>query len=389
MSQKLRLAVLGSTGSIGTQTLEIVRTFPDHFEVVCLSAGKNVKLLRSQILEFCPQFISVESECDCELIRKEFPNMTSGFGDEGLKMAATLHEVDVVVMGIMGFKALSPTINAIRSHKKVALASKEVLVVAGNLIQEELKKTNAFLIPIDSEHSALFQLLEKVNRDHVASLILTASGGPLFKKEELPLCDVTPEIAVKHPNWKMGAKISVDSATLMNKGLELIEAHYLFNVPQSQIEVWIHPQSIIHGAIRLRDNSFFAQFSLPNMKSAIGYALKFPDRLADVIPELSVRDLQNLEFFAPDEKRFPALRIAREAMESGPSYLVTLNAVNECAVEAFLQCKILYSDIVPLIEEVLHRVKSRAIRSLEDVFIVDHEARLLTSEMIRKNHHIQ
>jgi 1-deoxy-D-xylulose-5-phosphate reductoisomerase len=379
-----RIAVLGSTGTIGHNTLELVRAFPEKFEVVALGAGRNLGLLREQIRAFRPAFVTVQEQVDRDTLAREFPELELGWGGEGLETAVSDARVDVVVVGIVGFAALAPTLRAIRARKTVALANKESLVVAGSLLRQEVATSGATVIPVDSEHNALYQLLQGRPPGEVDTLVLTASGGPLLRRPELPLAEVTPEIATRHPNWKMGPKISVDSATLMNKGLELIEAHFLFDVPSTRIEVWVHPQSIVHGAIWLTDNSCLAQLSKPDMRSSIGYAMAYPERLAAPIPRLGLSEMARLEFLEPDLVRFPALGLAREALEAGPSSLVALNAANEVAVEAFLNGRILFPDIPATLSEVLEGHQSLTVSSLDTVFQLDSDARREAERVVAK-----
>jgi len=369
------IAVYGSTGTIGENTLHLLRKHPDLFRAQVLVAGKNISRLRGQITEFRPSFVSVEKESDADLLRREFPETEFGFGEAGLIAGVERSDIDLVVMGIVGFTALAPTLAAARAGKTIALANKESLVVAGSLVKKEAKEHGALILPVDSEHNALFQLIEGRPREDIRTLVLTASGGPLLRRPELPLEDVTPAIAIAHPNWKMGPKISVDSATLMNKGLELIEAAILFDFSQSDIEVWIHPQSIVHGAIWLEDNSCLAQLSKPDMKSSIGYALQYPKRLAEPIPKLTFKDMAQLEFMEPDLKRFPCLDLARKALSLGPSYLVALNAANEVAVAKFLEGKLLFPQIPRVIEGVLERHHAQPLDSLETIFSIDRQTR--------------
>lgn len=383
MNQR-RIAILGSTGTIGTNALRIVDQFPNLFRVTVLSAGKNAELVREQIHRYAPKFVCVQEDALCDSLKKEFPSIEFACGQSGLSQSVTREDVDVVVMGIVGFAALSPTIAAVRANKDIALANKESLVVAGSLLREELSRSTSRCIPVDSEHNALYQLLAGWDRKDVATVVLTASGGPLLRRPELPLEEVTPEIAIAHPNWKMGPKISVDSATLMNKGLELIEAHYLFDFPSSKIEVWIHPQSIVHGAIWLEDNSCLAQLSKPDMRSSIGFAMGYPERLSAPIPKLNLKEMSKLEFYEPDEVRFPALKVCRLALESGPSHLICLNAANEIAVDAFLRNQLSFPGILRVVRESLESHKSAPVSSLEDVFHLDETARVQTNALLRK-----
>lgn len=375
------IAVYGSTGTIGENTLHLVRKHPDLFHAEVLVAGKNIERIRDQIREFRPKFVAVEHAENADKLRREFPELEVGSGEEGLRLGVERPSVELVVMGIVGFTALAPTLAAARAGKTIALANKESLVVAGSLVIAEARRHGAKILPVDSEHNALFQLLEGRPRADIATLVLTASGGPLLRKPEIPLDDVTPALAIAHPNWKMGPKISVDSATLMNKGLELIEAAILFEFAPNEIEVWVHPQSIVHGAIWLKDNSCLAQLSKPDMKSSIGYAMHYPTRLPGPIPKLSLKEMSQLEFLEPDTKRFPCLELARQALTQGPSHLVALNAANEVAVARFLDGKLLFSQIPKLIETVLTRHSSQALDGLERIFAIDRDTRALAETL--------
>lgn len=377
------VSILGCTGTIGVNTLRIVEQFPDRFRVVALSAGRNVQLLKEQIRQFRPQYVSVQDREAISSLKSDYPNVIFGWGPDGLNTCALVGEAEIVVIGIVGFAALMPTIAAVRAKKRVALANKEVLVVGGTLFRKELESSSAECIPVDSEHNALFQLLDGRPESQVVSLILTASGGPFWKLPVSELETVTPERAIRHPNWKMGPKISVDSATLMNKGLELIEAHFLFGLSEDRIEIWQHPQSIVHGAIRLKDNSIMAQLSLPDMRLSIGYALSYPERLASVVPGLPLSELARLEFFEPDFARFPALKLAREALRAGPSHLVALNAANEVAVESFLKGSIGFLSITRVISETLARHRDTPIHVLEDIYGVNEQARAMAVALCR------
>jgi len=377
------IAVYGSTGTIGENTLHLIRKHPDLFHAEVLVAGKNIDRIRDQIREFKPRYVAVESAENADKLGREFPGLEVGHGEAGLRMGVERSSVELVVMGIVGFTALAPTIAAARAGKTIALANKESLVVAGPLVIAEAKKHNARILPVDSEHNALFQLLEGRPRQDIATLVLTASGGPLLRKPEIPLDDVTPALAIAHPNWKMGPKISVDSATLMNKGLELIEAAILFDFKSTEIEVWVHPQSIVHGAIWLKDNSCLAQLSKPDMKSSIGYAMHYPTRLPAPIPKLTLKEMSQLEFMEPDTKRFPCLDLARQALDSGPSHLVALNAANEIAVARFLDGKLLFSQIPRVIEEALGRHRAQSLDSLDRIFSIDRETRELAEGLFR------
>lgn len=378
------LAILGSTGTIGANTLAVVDQFPEKFRVVSLAAGRNVDVLREQVRRYRPEVVSVLDAEDARGLATEFPGTRFLWGQDGNAACIESSDVDIVVMGIVGFAALRPTLVAVRARKTVALANKESLVVGGSLLRAEIARSGATVIPVDSEHNALYQLLLDRPREDVATIVLTASGGPLLRRPELPLDDVTPAIAVAHPNWKMGPKISVDSATLMNKGLELIEAHFLFDYPQDRIEVWVHPQSIVHGAVWLTDNSCLAQLTKPDMRSSIGFALGYPERLGSVIPKLKMSELAKLEFFEPDTKRFPALSLARQALDAGPSHLVALNAANEVAVQAFLDGALLFTHIPSVISQTLDRHVPVALADLETIFSENTKARELAAQVVSR-----
>jgi 1-deoxy-D-xylulose-5-phosphate reductoisomerase len=365
------LSVLGSTGTIGTYTLEIVDKYPGQFRVVSLACGKNVEKLISQIEKYRPKVVSLEKTESIPDLKKRFPEVKFFSGSEGLLACLQIEPIDVAIVGVVGFAGLEPTVQALRHCKIVGLANKESLVVAGTLLKKEIANSNAICVPVDSEHNAVYQVLMGRGREEISSIVLTASGGPLLKHPEMNLDDVTPAFATNHPNWKMGPKISVDSATMMNKGLEVIEAHFLFDFPEPKIEVWVHPQSIVHGALWFRDGSCIAQLTKPDMKSSIGYAMKYPDRLDWVIPKLTFKEMAKLEFFEPDLKRFPCLRLAREALMAGPSYLVVLNAANEVAVDKFLNGEIKFSEIPKFIEKQLRAHETLSLSNLEEVISLD------------------
>ena len=379
---KKKIALLGSTGTIGENTLALVEAFSDKYEVVCLAAHSSGDKLIAQAKIFNPAYVSVGKGA-FDQVKESLPNTKVGMGDDFLTEA--LAASDIVVVGIVGFAALMPTLNAVRLGKTIAIANKESLVVSGKLIVSEAARCGAKLLPVDSEHNALFQILEGVNRSQVDALILTASGGPLLRRPELPLEEVTPAIAVKHPNWKMGPKISVDSATLMNKGLELIEAHFLFGVEEKRLEVWVHPQSIVHGAALLTDGSILAHLSRPDMKLSIGYAMEYPDRLPNPVPRLKLSELSRLEFLEPDLVRFPCLRLARQALQAGTASLIALNAANEIAVHAFLDSKILFPQIPQLIESTLARSWSVSETDLQAMIALDAEARRVAIDLTLRN----
>jgi len=372
-----RISILGSTGSVGTQTLEVIRQFPEEFEVVGLSAGDNLDLLIKQIQEFKPKIVSIKSYEKLKEIKHIITHRGTELtlGLEGLNQVATAPGVDIVVNALSGCLGLIPTLAAIRKGKNIALANKETLVVGGNIIMEEANKANIKLLPVDSEHSAIFQCLQGENKKDINKIILTASGGPFrgFKRKDL--INVTPEEALKHPNWSMGSKITIDSATLMNKGLEVIEAHWLFDLDYSQIKVVIHPQSIIHSMVEFSDGSIIAQMGPPDMRIPIQYALFYPERKKNNFPKMNFIEYNQLTFDEPDTQTFPSLALAYEAGKIGGSMPVVLNAANEVAVNLFLTQHIGFLDIPRLVEKIMNKHKVVKEPSLEDIKEIDEWAR--------------
>ena len=363
-----RLAILGSTGSIGQQTLDIVRALPERFRVVGLAAGKNIDLLAEQIGKFKPEVVS------CSLADRSW---LSGTGCEFLRMEdiARHPDVDIVVIATSGTAGLSPTLTAVKAGKNVALANKESLVAAGEIITSEAKRSGARILPIDSEHSAIWQCLNG-ERQEARQIILTASGGPFCHYSSAQMEEVTVEQALKHPSWQMGRKVTVDSATLMNKGLEVIEAHWLFSMPIDDIRVIIHLQSIIHSMVEFIDGSVKAQLSYPDMRLPIQYALSYPDRIANPqLPRLDWSNLSSLTFEQPDFGRFPCLRLAIEAGKNGGTCPAVLGAADEVAVELFLSQRIRLVDIAHLVEQVLEQHQKVAHPSVEEVMAADAWAR--------------
>lgn len=373
-----RISILGSTGSIGKSTLEIIGLNRDRFRVVGLAARGNLSLLKEQIERFSPQLVAVyEREC-AERLTAELGNgapvmVLSGL--EGLIEVATMDEADFVISAIVGAAGLLPTYSAIKEGKTVGLANKETLVIAGKIVIEEARKSSAKIIPVDSEHSALFQCLEGRNRSEIRRLILTASGGPFRGMSKKELSSVRVEEALRHPNWKMGAKITIDSATLMNKGLEVIEAYWLFGIPPERIEVIIHPESIIHSMVEFNDGTIIAQLSRPDMKGPIAYALSYPERLSGVVESLNFGVLKSLTFELPDKEAFPCLELAYTALREGGTMPSVLNAANEVAVEAFLEERIGFNDIPLIIEKVMQRHHKMTCNSIEEVLEADRWAR--------------
>lgn len=370
------LAILGATGSIGTQTLDVVRTNPDRYRATALTTNSNIELLGKQIAEFHPDFVVVAEECSASIARKLYGAETEVLsGEEGLIEAATRQGIDTVVCGLVGFAGLPPTIAAARAGKRVALANKETLVVAGELITRLVREHNATLIPIDSEHSALFQCLVGEPPGSVEELILTASGGPFRTTPLEEFGSITLERALKHPNWDMGPKITVDSATMMNKGLEVIEARWLFDIPPSRIRIVVHPQSIVHSMVGFIDGSVKAQLGLPDMRLPIQYALAWPERLANNYDRLSLSSIGTLTFEEADRERFPALRLAYEALERGGTAPAILNAANEVAVAAFLEGSTGFVDIPRLVERALEDLPVVDAPRLEDILAADKRTR--------------
>lgn len=391
-----RLAILGSTGSIGTQTLEVVRRHPEYFSVEVLAAGTQADLLIEQALAFKPNAVVI-GETGYAKVRDALASTDIKVfaGDGALNEVCAFDTVDTVVTAIMGGMGLRPTLTAVAHRKKIALANKETLVMGGSLVCEAVARYGAIINPIDSEHSAIFQCLQGELPEVVEKLILTGSGGPFRGRTRESLRDVRPEEALKHPTWRMGRKISIDSATLMNKGLELIEAAYLFGVRPENIEVVIHPQSIVHSLVRFRDGSVKAQMGLPDMKGPILYALSVPDRLpesAAQTPRLSLTRIGSLTFEEPDRTNFPCLALAEAAALSGGGMTCVLNAANEVAVAAYLNEEIGFMDIPALIERQLAAAAGadavKRGRDLDDLLALDAEVRAATRRAIEKEHRV-
>ncbi len=385
-----RLCILGSTGSVGRNCLGVVRSLPDRFQVVSLAAGRNLELLAQQIVEFSPRVVAVGSGPLTEPLRERLhaqgyrePVKIVAGADGGIE-AATLPEVDFVVSAAHGTTGLEATFEAVRAGKQVGLANKEVLVVAGELVMRAARERAVEVLPIDSEHSAVHQCLRSGHRQEVRRLILTGSGGPFLKTPKKSFDSITPEQALKHPVWRMGGRITVDSATLMNKGLEIIEAHWLFGLPSAQIDVLIHPECVIHSMIEFQDGSVVAQLSVADMHIPIQYALTYPERVAVNGSSLSLNlvGTRPLRFRKPDARRFACLELGREALEKGGAMPCALNAADEVAVEAFLARRLRFSSIPRVIENVMKQTPSCHLTSLENVLQCDQEARRLAQELI-------
>jgi 1-deoxy-D-xylulose-5-phosphate reductoisomerase len=368
-----KIAILGSTGSIGTQTLSVINENRDDFVVTALSCGTRVEEMSDQIEQFRPRFASTASEKDGRRLKSKFPWIEVGWGEEGLIEAAT-SDCDMVVNGLMGIKGLRPTYEAALAGKDIAFANKETLVAGGEPVMQAVKENGVRFLPVDSEHSAIFQCLQGNDPAQIKRIILTASGGPFRGYSKEQLSKVTPAAALKHPKWTMGPKITIDSATMMNKGLEVIEAKWLFDLPASQIDILVHPQSIVHSMVEFMDTSVLAQMGLPDMKLPIGYALFYPDRKTNSLAPLDLAGL-SLTFEKPDTQVFPAIRLAYEAICAGGMFPAVMNGANEVLVELFLQGRIAFSKIPEIIEDTLSRFDDRYPMTIPAILEVDEEIR--------------
>jgi 1-deoxy-D-xylulose-5-phosphate reductoisomerase len=380
-----RLAILGSTGSIGVSTLEIVAAHPDRFRVDALTAGTNLDLLQQQIAAFRPSLVAVLNDELAAQLRRRLP--ADGRpeiipGVEGLIAAATLPQVEMVVAAIVGAAGLVPTAAAIKAGKEIALANKETLVTAGHLIMDAVKQAGVKLYPVDSEHSAVFQSIEGHRGEDIEKIILTASGGPFLNWPLERLREVTIADALNHPNWSMGRKITIDSATMMNKGLEVIEARWLFDVQSEKIDVNIHPQSIIHSMVEYVDGCVIAQLGTPDMKAPIAYALAYPERIASGVKPLDLTSFSGLTFFRPDLAKFRCLQLAYDSLGAGESMPAVMNAANEVAVEAFLAGRICFLDIPAAIERTMSFHQPHRLGAFDDVLAIDRWAREKTREQL-------
>lgn len=373
---KKKIALLGSTGSIGTQTLEVIDEFSDDFQVSLLSGHKNGELLKKQAVKYKPAVVVVTDQETFFNVEKDLSGLDIKvlYGEEDLLNSLSTIEMDLVVGGISGAAGIKPILKALELGIDVALANKETIVVAGDLVKELQIKYGSKLIPVDSEHSAIFQCLEP-QKNALDKIILTASGGPFRNLPMDELKNVTPERALKHPNWEMGKKITIDSATLMNKGLEVIEAHFLFDVGYDDIQVVIHPQSIIHSMVQYGDGSILAQLGLPDMRVPIQYALTYPIRMHNSFEKLDLTKISSLEFFPPDTEKFPCLKLAYEAGRTGYTMPAALNAANEVAVDLFLKGKLLFTEIANLVQWVLEQHIPLKEYNLEELLAVDSWAR--------------
>lgn len=364
-----KLSILGSTGSIGVNALEIVSRHPEKFQVVALAGGENLLRMEEQILRFQPDLASVRDEGMARRLRQKLPPHPTRVlaGEEGLIAVATHPQAEMVVSALVGSVGLLPTLAAVKAGKNLALANKESLVMAGEILVREIRDHRVNLLPVDSEHSAIFQALAGHRKEQVKRIILTASGGPFLYTPLEELKRVTPQQALNHPQWRMGKKVTIDSASLVNKGLEVIEAHWLFRLPTSRIEVQIHPQSIVHSMVEYLDGSVIAQMAVPDMRGPIAYALSYPERLDLHLPSLNLFEAGPLSFLPVDGDRFPALALAYRALEEGGTMPAVLNAANEVAVAAFLQGRLGFLQIPRLIRETMESHRPGSQNSLEDV----------------------
>lgn len=386
-----RLGVLGSTGSIGTSTLSVVEAFPDRFQIVALAAGRNVDLLRSQVARHRPAVVAVSRTEDARILAREFADTRVVAGFDGLEEVACCQDVEMVVSALVGSVGLAPTVAAIRAGKDIALANKETMVVAGDLVNTEAERAGINLLPVDSEHVALHQALGRGSSAGVARLVLTASGGPFRTWSSDRMAQATVSDALAHPTWRMGPKITVDSATMMNKGLEIIEAHYLFAMPADCIEVVIHPQSLIHSMVEYIDGTMIAQLAPNDMRFPILYALSWPDRLPSRMPRLDLAAAPPMTFETPDEEKFPALGLARSALRAGGEMPAVLNAANEVAVASFLDGRCPLPAIAMTVDTTLERwsTRNRPLASIEQALAADRDARDVAREEIRKYLHAE
>ena len=381
------ITILGSTGSIGASTLDVIGKNPKVFKVTALAAGRNVKLLAEQIIKYQPEIVAVSTREDAAKLhqipglKKRIPIL---YDEKGIEEVASYPSSDIVVSAISGAAGLKPTLAAIEAGRDVALANKETMVIAGDIVTRQAKKKKIKILPVDSEHSAIFQCLAGQKTDNLRRILLTASGGPFYNLSSAELKKVTLEQALRHPRWKMGSKITIDSASLMNKGLEVIEARWLFDMDIACIDVLIHPQSVVHSMIELKDGSVLAQLGIADMRIPIAYALTYPDRLSNDLSVLNLSEIRSLEFFKPDMKKFPCLGLAYEAGCLGGTAPVVLNAANETAVAAFTEKKICFNDLPKVIEKVMDKHQVKKNPTLDDILGTDRETRIQAGMIINK-----
>ncbi len=382
------ISILGSTGSIGCNALDVIRLHPDKFDIFALSGHENVDLLFTQAVEFNPSYIVTKDEKSqvrlTKLLKEKKLNIEVLFGPNGYRFIAGHEKVSIVLAAITGAAGLISTMEAAMKGKKILLANKESMVMAGNLLSEVCSQNNGLIIPVDSEHNAIFQVIHNQNNpDEINKLILTASGGPFRNSTLDELINVSVEDALNHPNWTMGKKVTIDSATMMNKGLEVIEAAFLFKIDYKKIEVLIHPQSIIHSLVEFIDGSSLTQLGIPDMKVPISYALSFPERISSGVSGINLSLTEDLQFEAPDLEKFRCLKLAYDCLEQGGSYPIEINATNEVAVDAFLNKKIKFTQISELIEIALNEAKSSTVKNIEDILVVDLQARMKAKHLLK------
>lgn len=384
--QKRKIAVLGSTGSIGTQALDVISRYPDRFEAYALVANNQVDRLLEQVRRFKPEVVVIANESKYAALKEALSDLPVKVwaGAEAIEQVVQNTEIDIVLTAMVGFSGLKPTISALKARKTIALANKETLVIAGELITRLALENRAAILPVDSEHSAIFQCLNGEGSNEIEKILLTASGGPFRNFSMSQLQQVTREQALHHPNWNMGAKVTIDSSTLMNKGLEMIEARWLFDVNPSQIEIIVHPQSIIHSMVQFKDRSIMAQLSLPDMRMPIQYAFSYPERIPSDVKPVNFFELSTLTFEKPDTKRFRNLGLAYESIVKGGNMPCIMNAANEIAVELFLQEKIGFLQMSELIEQTLTKTVFIQNPSLEDYIQTDTEAREIALETAKR-----
>ncbi|MBI4653896.1 MAG: 1-deoxy-D-xylulose-5-phosphate reductoisomerase [Nitrospirae bacterium] len=377
-----KISILGSTGSIGKNTLNVISRYPERFKVIGIAAKSNIQVLESQIRDFKPEVVAVFDCSAAERLKKKNPPAEILSGEKGLIEVAKLKGVDLVVSAIVGSAGLIPTLEAIKARKNIALATKEALVMAGEIIMAEAQRKGVKIIPVDSEHSAVFQCINGRKAEEIQRIILTASGGPFLRKDLSKLKTVTPQEALKHPNWFMGKKVTIDSATLMNKGLEVIEAHYLFNLPPHKIDVVLHPQSIVHSFVEFIDGSILSQMSVPDMRGPICYALSYPERLERVLPSLDISKMRKLTFEKPAQVRYPCLRLAYQALAAGGTMPCVLNSANEVAVDAFLNKKLPFKKIHNVVANIMKIHNVSKCKDIGDVLKASEWAKEKAGEII-------
>lgn len=382
MMSKKNITIFGSTGSIGESALEVIRSHPKNFKITALVARNDVKKLIAQALEFKPSYVVIENEKHFTELKSALSSLKKCQVMCGAKSVLEVAKIncDLVISAIVGAAGMLPTITAIKAKSNIALANKESLVCAGEFLIKEAKKNKVKILPVDSEHNAIFQIFENENLEQIEEITLTASGGPFFNSKK-DFKNITVAEALKHPNWSMGAKITIDSATMMNKGLEMIEAFHLFPLQKEQIKILVHPQSIIHGMVDYKDGSTLAMLSCPDMKVPISYALSYPKRMNIKYKKLDLAKIQNLSFFAPDEKKFPAIKLCREVLNDDGNAPAILNAANEIAVERFLKGEISFDKITKLVAKTLDKIPHQKLSSLEEVIFFDQEARLIANSL--------